>query len=234
MIKNKRFFFPMTVTIIGITSVVTILQFVYPEILSIFRRDPTALAVGEWWRIITPLLVHSDGWWQYVFNIVCIAIVGIEVERLYGKINFLILYLVGGLIGEIAGYASWDPYGAGASVGLCGLLGGLHVMMFSGKGGVQPFHAMLCLYVVVGLVGYTSRNIYISIGLFIVVTVLIAIIKKRNNRVKLLDTSFGLGGLLGAITLVVFHDIHGVAILGGICTVFILILLRSRSLLNEI
>ncbi|MBY7141866.1 rhomboid family intramembrane serine protease [Virgibacillus sp. NKC19-3] len=228
-------FLPMTIGIIVVTSMVTLLQFVYPEILSIMRRNPSALVMGEWWRIITPLLVHADGWWQYIFNIACIAIIGGVVERLYGRIRFLILYLAGGVIGEIAGYVSWDPYGAGASVGLCGLLGGLYVRMIIGNKRVQPFYAILSLYLVVGLVGFASEEIYISIGLFVAVTMLITIIKKQNNRVKLLSIISGIGGLLGGMALLVLNDIHGAAILGGFCTAFIFILTRRpRSLPNEV
>lgn len=235
MIKYKKFFFSMTMAVIAITSVVTILQFIYPQILIILRRNPTALGAGEWWRIITPMLVHADGWGQYVFNIAGITIIGIEVERSYGKIRFLILYLTGGLIGEIAGYASWDPYGAGASVGLCGLLGGLFVVMISEKRYLNPIFTMLSLYIVVGLIGFASERIYVSLGLFIVVAILMAIIMQRTNRAKLLGILSSWSGLLGGMILLVFHEIHGAAILGGACTAYILLLIQGlRGLPNEV
>ena len=60
-IKNNKFFLSLTMVIVLITSIVTIFQFFQPEVLNILRRDPERLASGEWWRIITPLLVHSDG-----------------------------------------------------------------------------------------------------------------------------------------------------------------------------
>ena len=183
-IKNNKFFLSLTMVIVLITSIVTIFQFFQPEVLNILRRDPERLASGEWWRIITPLLVHSDGWGQYIFNIVCIIVIGIEVERLYGKIDFLFLYLAGGLIGEIAGYA-WEPYGAGASVGLCGLLGGLYIItLISRKKVANPLSLLLSLYIVVGLVSFASGRIYVSIGLFIMVGVLTGIIMKRKNPEK--------------------------------------------------
>src|SRR5690625_5488679 len=68
--------------IVVVTSIVTLFQFAHPEVLSILRRDPESLASGEWWRMITPLLVHADGWGQYIFNVACIVIIGSEVERL--------------------------------------------------------------------------------------------------------------------------------------------------------
>jgi membrane associated rhomboid family serine protease len=223
MIKNNRFFFSMTMAIIAITSVVTMLQFVYPEILSMFRRDPTALAAGEWWRIFTPLLVHSDGWWQYIFNVACIAIIGMVVEPLYGRMKFLLIYLGGGLIGEIAGYSLWDPYGAGASVGLCGLLGALSVMMISGRRHIHPIIAMLSLYIIAGLVGFAMENIYVSILLVTAIAIFPTIIKKREGQTKLLYTVSGAGVLLGGMILLMLLDIHGAAILGGVCIALILL-----------
>ena len=228
-IKNNKFFLSLTMVIVLITSIVTIFQFFQPEVLNILRRDPERLASGEWWRIITPLLVHSDGWGQYIFNIVCIIVIGIEVERLYGKIDFLFLYLAGGLIGEIAGYA-WEPYGAGASVGLCGLLGGLYIItLISRKKVANPLSLLLSLYIVVGFVSFASGRIYVSIGLFIMVGVLTGIIMKRKNPEKLLGTLSSIGGFIGVITLLVFHDIHGAAILGGSLTAVILFSLQRWS-----
>ncbi|NRT70176.1 hypothetical protein [Clostridium beijerinckii] len=53
--------YKITIAIALITSIVTISQFVNPQVLSILRRNPESLLSGQWWRIITPLLVHSDG-----------------------------------------------------------------------------------------------------------------------------------------------------------------------------
>lgn len=46
--------------IIIITSVITISQFINPQVLAVLRRNPEALLAGQWWRIITPLLVRAE------------------------------------------------------------------------------------------------------------------------------------------------------------------------------
>src|SRR5690625_511140 len=224
-IKNNRFFFSLTMVIVVVTSIVTLFQFAHPEVLSILRRDPESLASGEWWRMITPLLVHADGWGQYIFNVACIVIIGSEVERLYGKVHLLVLYLAGGLIGEVAGYA-WEPYGAGASVGLCGLLGGFYVILIGRKKVSNPLFAMLGLYIVVGLIGFASGKVNVFIGLSVTVAVLVPIIMKQKDSERLLGIISGLGGFIGALTLLVMHDIHGAAISGGTFTVVILFLIQ--------
>ena len=117
-----------TIIVLVVTAIFTGLQFPFPTVLEALRRNPHALAAGEWWRLVTPLLVHSDGWAQIVFNFVAIIIFGVLAERVFGHWWWLALYLGGGIVGEIAGYF-WDPFGAGASVGLFGLLGGLLIWL---------------------------------------------------------------------------------------------------------
>ena len=53
---------PATITVLAVTIVITGLQFLYPEVLEVLRRRPGTLAAGEWWRIISPLFVHAEGW----------------------------------------------------------------------------------------------------------------------------------------------------------------------------
>ena len=113
-----------TISVLVVTAIVTGLQFVFPQLLQNLQRTPSALPEHQWWRLITPLFVHSDGWRQIAFNFPAILIVGVMVERIFGSRRWLVLYFACGLLGEIAGYV-WQPFGAGASVAGAGLLGGL-------------------------------------------------------------------------------------------------------------
>src|SRR5262245_49690947 len=110
---NKR---PIaTITVLAITGFLTTLQVVDPGLLPLLERTPDALVRHEWWRVVTPMFVHSGGWRQILFNFSAILIVGIVVEQVFGSRLWLLLYFGCGLVGEIAGYA-WQPQGAGASV----------------------------------------------------------------------------------------------------------------------
>jgi len=113
-----------TLAVLFITGMVTVLQFRFPGLVVTLERTPGMLASGQWWRLITPTLINPEGWWQIVFNFSGIAIVGFLVERMFGSARWLILYLTGALVGELAGRV-WKPVGAGSSVAICGLLGGL-------------------------------------------------------------------------------------------------------------
>ncbi|MGD0227225.1 MAG: rhomboid family intramembrane serine protease [Terriglobia bacterium] len=113
-----------TLYVLSITGIVTGLQFGFPQLLPCLERTPSAFAQHQWWRLVTPLFVHDEGWRQIAFNFLSILIVGILAERLWGSRRWLVLYFASGLIGELAGYA-WKPLGAGASVAGAGLLGSL-------------------------------------------------------------------------------------------------------------
>lgn len=46
-----------TVSVLAVTAVLTVLQFPFPQVRLDLWRDPDALAAGQWWRLVTPLLV---------------------------------------------------------------------------------------------------------------------------------------------------------------------------------
>ncbi len=117
--------FPVcTITVVAITALITGLQFAVPDVLPALERSPAGLREHQWWRLLTPLLVHSDGWRQIAFNFPAILFVGTYAERIFGARWWLALYFTAGIVGEIAGYL-WQPIGAGASVAGAGLLGGV-------------------------------------------------------------------------------------------------------------
>ena len=131
LVKPRRW--PLlTISIVVITGIFTGLQFVYPPLLLALGRTPGTLSRHEWWRFLTPILVHDGGWRQIVFNFPATLIVGTIVERRYSRGEWLVLYFSGALVGELAGCA-WQPYGAGNSVAGAGLLGGIAVWLMSRK-----------------------------------------------------------------------------------------------------
>jgi membrane associated rhomboid family serine protease len=126
--RPKRSPVIVSALIIGMTSLTTGLQFVFPEVLSAFRRNPEALLAGEWWRMVTPLFVQSHGWRQCVGNGVAAIIFLPLAERLYGK-RLWALYFVPGVTGEIFAYAAGSN-GAGSSLGIAGVIGSLFAFVF--------------------------------------------------------------------------------------------------------
>jgi len=127
--RNTKHSLPIVaILIIGVTALITGLQFIFPEVLAGFRRNREALLAGEWWRMVTPLFVQALGWKQCFINGAAAVIVCPLAERLYGK-RLVILYFVSGVLGEIFGYV-WSPNSAGSSLGIAGVVGGLFAYAF--------------------------------------------------------------------------------------------------------
>jgi membrane associated rhomboid family serine protease len=87
----------------------------HPAILVLFQRDFTRFMHGEWWQLVTPLFVQDGGVPGTSFNMVSLLLVGILAEKLCGSLPVLLIFFIGGILGEIASLA-WQPIGAGNSV----------------------------------------------------------------------------------------------------------------------
>jgi membrane associated rhomboid family serine protease len=80
---------------------------------------------GEWWRILTCTFVHI-GIVHLLLNMWVLVVAGPLVERMFGNIGFLVVYLVAGLTGSVTSLL-WNPLlvSAGASGAIFGIYGGL-------------------------------------------------------------------------------------------------------------
>jgi len=117
-----------SIAVIAVTATVTALQFAYPEVLTLARRNPEALLAGEYWRMVTPLFVQPHGLVQCLCNAFFMLAFMPIAEKLYGK-GVLALYFIAGIAGQAINYG-WDPYGGGSSTAAFGVMGGLlaHVL----------------------------------------------------------------------------------------------------------
>jgi rhomboid protease GluP len=126
-----------TLAVFLLTCLMTGMQFFFPALVGALERTPGMLSSGQWWRLITPILINPEGWRQIASNLLGIAIVGTVVERLFGSGRWLGLYLAGAIVGELTGLV-WQPEGAGSSVAICGLLGGLTAWLMWRAKPIQP------------------------------------------------------------------------------------------------
>src|SRR3989442_9520440 len=67
----------MTRYAVGVAVLAAILQYTVPGFGPALQRDPTALAHGEWWRLVSPLFVQTLGWYQVLANLVTLALFGV-------------------------------------------------------------------------------------------------------------------------------------------------------------
>jgi membrane associated rhomboid family serine protease len=80
---------------------------------------------GQWWRMVVSTFLHF-GLIHLLFNVFVLFNIGLFMEDLAGRVEFIVLYLVCGLGGSAASLA-WHPstVSAGASGAIFGLYGAL-------------------------------------------------------------------------------------------------------------
>jgi membrane associated rhomboid family serine protease len=116
----------VTLAIIGLTSVVTLTAWLSTDGDQITRflwLDKPAVAAGEYWRLWTVTLLHADPL-HLLFNMYALYLAGPIVERWYGRVRFLLFYLVLAAAGSTGSFVfGGDIPAVGASGAIFGLFG---------------------------------------------------------------------------------------------------------------
>lgn len=91
---------------------------------------------GQWWRLLSSMFVHF-GLVHVGMNMYALYQSGRVVEKLYGSIRFVLLYLFAGVVGAMASLL-WNPQvnSAGASGAIFGVFGGLLAFMINKRNDV--------------------------------------------------------------------------------------------------
>jgi len=85
---------------------------------------------GQWWRVITAVFVHV-GIIHLAMNMYVLVAGGGFVERLFGHLNFFVMYMLAGIGGSITSLAVHPgTVSAGASGAIFGIYGGLLGFLF--------------------------------------------------------------------------------------------------------
>lgn len=79
---------------------------------------------GEWWRFITPMFLHI-GFLHLFMNTLALFYLGTVVERIFGNVRFLVIYLIAGFGGTLASFLFSTSISAGASGAIFGCFGAL-------------------------------------------------------------------------------------------------------------
>lgn len=121
----------VTYTLLAITVGIGISMFLLGQSelwVDLFALDKLAVLLdGEYWRLITPILVHGSII-HLLFNMYALWIIGPIVEALYGPLRYLSIYLLCAAAGSAASYMFSDArLSVGASGAVFGLFGALLV-----------------------------------------------------------------------------------------------------------
>jgi membrane associated rhomboid family serine protease len=118
--------------IIAVTAVISLfIEYGGPlgdQLGNLLLLDKQAVAAGELWRLVTVVLVHG-GILHLAFNMYALYIVGPLVERMYGRLPFVVVYLLCAIGGSVGSYLFIREPSVGASGAIFGLFGILFVAL---------------------------------------------------------------------------------------------------------
>ncbi|WP_176063105.1 rhomboid family intramembrane serine protease [Anaeromyxobacter diazotrophicus] len=113
---------PATSGLLAALAAAFLASLVHPELVQRFAKVDARVRAGEWWRLFTASFLHG-GLLHVGVNAYALYAIGPTVERLYGRVRFLLVFLLGGALGFAASTAFVRQPSLGASAGLFALLG---------------------------------------------------------------------------------------------------------------
>ena len=142
-----------TKALVAVTVVVSLAAELVPRLDGLLWISAAQLYLGEWWRLLTPALVHG-GLLHLAFNAYALWVTGPPLEAALGRSRLVALYVVSVLAGSAAFVALAPPFtpAVGASGGIFGLFGAFFVLSLRLKQDVRPILVLLVLNFALGLV----------------------------------------------------------------------------------
>jgi membrane associated rhomboid family serine protease len=202
----------LTAVVVAVAGVAALVQYTVPGAVPALERDPGGLRHGELWRLVTPLLVQTLGWYQVVANLASLAVVGAAAEWVLGRRRWLASLAAGTAGGQLAAYA-WHEPGGGSSIAICGLAGGLVATLLARRSPPPRLASEVVVYYVVALAGWglsgPTAAVVACVAAGIGVRVLERVSVARAHRLAL-----GVA-VASAIALAARGDLHGASLTAG-------------------
>ena len=117
--------------LIALNVVIFITTIARPELIYFLGLTPVLLPQQPW-TIISSMFVHGIPWpWHILFNMIALYFLGSFLIRAAGEKNFLAVFLLGGIVGNLFFILLASPFstGVGASGGIFALAGALAVIV---------------------------------------------------------------------------------------------------------
>ncbi|GAF36013.1 GlpG protein [Lentilactobacillus farraginis DSM 18382 = JCM 14108] len=110
------------------------------------------IRAGEYWRLIAPVFIHI-GLTHILMNGITLYFIGQYVETLFGHWRFLIIFLVSGVVGNLASFAFSYNVSAGASTAIFGLFGAFMMLgeSFSRNQAIVSMAKTFLLFIVLNI-----------------------------------------------------------------------------------
>lgn len=204
----------VTRVILGILVVFFVIQQVTGGVNGRFTSDldgyGIAVAGGDWWRLVTPVVLHFNVI-HILFNGYALYLFGPPLEHWLGRTRFVALFVAAGFGGGVASYLFSAPNqgGVGASGAIFGLFGASIVLANKLRYDLRPLLALLAINLALGFYS-TGIDWRAHLGGLAVGALLGAVLgyAPRNLNLAAFVVSLALVLVVGvALTLVRTHDL---------------------------
>lgn len=135
-----RFDGPIRVSyiLVGVTVLIYLLQllsqwlwgFDVPVVLGVKANE--LIVKGQWWRLVTPIFLHGSPFHIFL-NMYALLILGPGLERYYGRLRFLTLYLLAGFAGNATSFFFSPHDSLGSSTAIFGLIGAQAIFIYQNR-----------------------------------------------------------------------------------------------------
>ncbi len=102
---------------------------VLPALLTWGERDPEAIRAGQWWRLVTSIVLQDGGWGGTAFNLVLLAITAVLLGSLCRPLPVVLTFLGGGVGSNVLTMLILQEAGAGNSMATLCLLAAATVVV---------------------------------------------------------------------------------------------------------
>lgn len=108
---------PVAVVLWLAVAVPSLLQLVRPQIYAALARDLVQIGHGEWWRLLTPVLVQDGGLAGTAYNLVTLALTAPAATALWRPLRAVAVFVAGALVFNLPATYVWHDAGGGNSGG---------------------------------------------------------------------------------------------------------------------
>lgn len=118
------------------------------------------IASGEYYRLFTCMFLHA-GIVHLGVNMYSLYIMGSFVEKVYGKVKYIVMYLISGLVSSVFSFMFSSSISVGASGAIFGLLGAALVFAIKMKHkiGKEFLMNVISIIVVNLIIGFSIANV---------------------------------------------------------------------------
>ena len=169
--KQYTKYYPIVSTLIAVNLILYVLTLL-PGIGTILWKNGIQVnylvLTGEWWRIFSAIFLHA-GFMHVLFNMFSLYLFGPELERIAGKARFTTIYLISGIVGNVATYLFYDiSYASlGASGAVFGIFGAFGALVYYTRRTMPMLRKLILPIIIISVIMtflQSNVNIYAHLG----------------------------------------------------------------------